>query len=33
MIELLNVNKTFNGNVKAVDSLNLVIPNGEIFGF
>ncbi|HOB19611.1 MAG TPA: ABC transporter ATP-binding protein [Candidatus Atribacteria bacterium] len=33
MIELLNVNKTFNGNVKAVDNLNLVIPNGEIFGF
>lgn len=33
MIELMNVNKTFNGSVKAVDNLSLVIPDGEIFGF
>lgn len=33
MIEFLNVNKSFNGKVKAVDNLNLTIKNGEIFGF
>jgi ABC-2 type transport system ATP-binding protein len=33
MIELTNVNKTYNGTVKAVDNLNLTIRNGEIFGF
>lgn len=33
MIELLNVNKSYNGTVKAVDSLTLTIPDGEIFGF
>ena len=33
MIELINVNKSYNGKVKAVDNLNLVIPDGEIFGF
>lgn len=33
MIELANVTKSYNGKIKAVDSLNLVIPNGEIFGF
>lgn len=33
MIELLNVNKSYNGKVKAVDNLNLVVPDGEIFGF
>ncbi|MDP4180151.1 MAG: ABC transporter ATP-binding protein [Bacillota bacterium] len=33
MIELRNVNKTYNGKVKAVDNLNLKIEKGEIFGF
>lgn len=33
MIELRNVTKSYNGKIKAVDNLNLVIPNGEIFGF
>jgi ABC-2 type transport system ATP-binding protein len=33
MIELTHVNKTYNGTVKAVDNLNLTIPDGEIFGF
>jgi ABC-2 type transport system ATP-binding protein len=33
MIELKNVNKSYNGTIKAVDNLNLTIPEGEIFGF
>jgi ABC-type multidrug transport system, ATPase component len=33
MIELTNVTKSYNGKTKAVDNLNLIIPNGEIFGF
>ena len=33
MIELKKVSKTFNGTVKAVDNIDLVIPDGEIFGF
>jgi ABC-2 type transport system ATP-binding protein len=33
MIELTNVNKTYNGTVKVVDNLSLTIPDGEIFGF
>jgi len=33
MIELRNVCKTYGGTVKAVDNLNLVIPDGEIVGF
>lgn len=33
MIELTSVNKSYNGTSKAVDNLNLVIPDGEIFGF
>lgn len=33
MIELINVNKSYNGKNKAVDSLNLTIPDGQIFGF
>ena len=33
MIELTHVNKTYGGTVKAVDDLNLTIPDGEIFGF
>jgi len=33
MIELQNVTKTYNGTVKAVDSINLTIKDGEIFGF
>ncbi|URZ18243.1 ABC transporter ATP-binding protein [Clostridium felsineum] len=33
MIELVNVNKTYNGKNKAVDNLNFSINSGEIFGF
>lgn len=33
MIELTNVTKSYNGKTKAVDNLNLTIPDGEIFGF
>ena len=33
MIELININKSYNGKIKAVDNLNLTISNGEIFGF
>lgn len=33
MIELINVTKSYNGKTKAVDNVNLTIPNGEIFGF
>jgi ABC-2 type transport system ATP-binding protein len=33
MIELLNVSKSYNGKVKAVDNLTITIPDGEIFGF
>lgn len=33
MIELVNVNKSYNGAVKAVDCMNLTIPSGEIIGF
>ncbi|ADZ19315.1 MULTISPECIES: ABC transporter ATP-binding protein [Clostridium] len=33
MIELLNVNKSYNGKNKAVDNLNFTINSGEIFGF
>lgn len=33
MIEIVDVNKSYNGKSKAVDSLNLTINDGEIFGF
>lgn len=33
MIELINVNKSYNGKNKAVDNINLNIPDGVIFGF
>ena len=33
MIELLNVSKSYNGKIKAVDNLDLKINDGEIFGF
>jgi ABC-2 type transport system ATP-binding protein len=33
MIELLNVNKSYNGTIKAVNELSLTIPEGQIFGF
>jgi ABC-2 type transport system ATP-binding protein len=33
MIEISNVSKSYNGTTKAVDSLNLTIPEGKIFGF
>ncbi|HYE82995.1 MAG TPA: ABC transporter ATP-binding protein [Clostridia bacterium] len=33
MIELINVNKSYNGTVKAVDDLTLAVPEGQIVGF
>jgi len=33
MIELQNISKSYNGKNKAVDNLNLTIPEGQIFGF
>jgi len=33
MIELVSVNKSYNGTVKAVDDLTLVVPEGQIIGF
>ena len=33
MIELKNVSKSYDSNKKAVDNLNLIVNNGEIFGF
>lgn len=33
MIEILNVNKTYNGKTKAACNLNLTVNDGEIFGF
>lgn len=33
MIELVNVNKSYSGTVKAVDELTLVVPEGQIIGF
>lgn len=33
MIEILNVNKSYNATSKAVDELNITIKDGEIFGF
>jgi ABC-2 type transport system ATP-binding protein len=33
MIEINNVSKSYNGTVKAVDSLSITIPDGEIIGF
>ncbi|MFC8684095.1 ABC transporter ATP-binding protein [Brevibacillus porteri] len=33
MIELINVTKSYNGTIKAVDQMNLTVPKGEIFGF
>jgi ABC-2 type transport system ATP-binding protein len=33
MIELQQVSKSYNGKTKAVDTLDLVIADGEIFGF
>lgn len=33
MIELVNVSKSYNGIVKAVDNLTLVVPEGKIVGF
>ncbi|MFA6941520.1 MAG: ABC transporter ATP-binding protein [Clostridiaceae bacterium] len=33
MIELIKVNKSYNGKIKAVDEVNLTINDGEIFGF
>jgi len=33
MIEIFDVNKSYNGKYKAVDSLTLTINDGEIFGF
>jgi ABC-2 type transport system ATP-binding protein len=33
MIEIKNVSKSYNGAVKAVDDLNITIPDGQIIGF
>jgi ABC-2 type transport system ATP-binding protein len=33
MIELINISKSYNGKVKAVDNLTLNIPDGQIVGF
>lgn len=33
MIEINNVSKSYNGTIKAVDNLNLTVPEGKIFGF
>lgn len=33
MIEITNVNKSYNGKNKAVDNISLTIRDGEIFGF
>ena len=33
MIEIKNVSKTYNGNIKAIDNLSLKINEGEIVGF
>lgn len=33
MIEIKNVSKTYNDNIKAIDNLNLEINDGEIVGF
>lgn len=33
MIELVKVNKSYNGIVKAVDELSLTVPEGQIIGF
>lgn len=33
MIEIVDVNKSYNGSTKAVDNINLKIEDGEIFGF
>lgn len=33
MIEIMNVSKSYNGTIKAVDNINLTIEDGEIFGF
>ncbi|MBV7272194.1 ABC transporter ATP-binding protein [Clostridium sp. PL3] len=33
MIELMNISKSYNKGMKAVDNLNLTIKDGEIFGF
>ena len=33
MIEIKNVSKTYNGNIKAIDNVTLDIPNGKIIGF
>jgi ABC-2 type transport system ATP-binding protein len=33
MIELVNVSKSYNSTIKAVDDLTLVVPEGKIIGF
>ena len=33
MIEIKNVSKTYNGNIKAIDNISLNIPDGKIIGF
>jgi ABC-2 type transport system ATP-binding protein len=33
MIEITSVSKSYNGKTKAVDNMDLIIKDGEIFGF
>jgi ABC-2 type transport system ATP-binding protein len=33
MIEIKNVSKSYNGTIRAVDDLSIIIPDGEIIGF
>lgn len=33
MIQILNVNKSYNGKIKAVEDLSITVKDGEIFGF
>ena len=33
MIEIKNVSKSYNGVIKAVDDLNITVPDGKIIGF
>jgi ABC-2 type transport system ATP-binding protein len=33
MIDIKNVSKSYNGTIRAVDDLSIIIPDGEIIGF
>ena len=32
MIDLINLNKTYNSQLKVLDNINLMVPTGQIFG-